>query len=498
MHSGHHAAFASLRPLHVEDLSSCGLLLRVFLHNMLFGGYFCCWWTWHVSTWDFGLLAIKLIFPHHDHGRILVRLVVHLLEDLGSTLSALRPSDFRMIFQQAPACFACSSLWGAGWCETLTSGQLWTKMKRMAMAKRNQWTPQERGFVALATPQSSPILWGRFFQNRNQWAGQWERHFWDVFHKVPMSTTDPTKWKSVLKFLDSCPEKVSFRDPTARGHWFDFCWVEWFWCSLAGFVPPRADLGGMDALRAMAVFPRLQRTREDSSDFHEFVKRRVDTDTGKIWPSATLSLTPSCIVFAGRKNHSCQGTFWTLSPLEAMSDLYQTVFKIYMRKLERLIPKLGARSKEKFLSQQVCWMPWMFSADDSEKCLNFACSAFRTLGHCEEGRFWVGLGDRVLSAALRAALDLVLLFTVFVCFLFSRRSLHDHFLLLKLAGSLWLMLIRTMPSKRKPAVVAVVLVQIRGEHGWQFLEQGPCFVCDISFFLFVFSVWTSFLCWWNC
>ena len=73
---------------------------------------------------------------------------------------------------------------------------------------------------------------------------------------------------------------------------------------------------------------------------------------------------------------------------------------------------------------------------------------------------------------MRAALDLVLLLR-FRAFLVSRRSFHDHFLLLKLAGRLWLMLIRTMPSKRNQRLLQLFGADPR-EHGWQFLEQGPC------------------------
>ena len=40
-------------------------------------------------------------FPHHDHGRSRSPRRAS-LEDLGSTLSALRPSDFRMIFNKLP------------------------------------------------------------------------------------------------------------------------------------------------------------------------------------------------------------------------------------------------------------------------------------------------------------------------------------------------------------------------------------------------------------
>ena len=94
------------------------------------------------------------------------------------------------------------------------------KDERMAMAKRINELRRER-IRALATPQSSPFYEEDSFKIVPM-SRTVERHFWDVFHKVPMSTTDPTKWKSVLKFLDSCPEK-SRSGPTARDIDFDFC-----------------------------------------------------------------------------------------------------------------------------------------------------------------------------------------------------------------------------------------------------------------------------------
>lgn len=29
-----------------------------------------------------------------------------------------------------------------------------------------------------------------------------EMHFWDLFHRLALSTTDPSKWKAVLKYMD--------------------------------------------------------------------------------------------------------------------------------------------------------------------------------------------------------------------------------------------------------------------------------------------------------
>jgi len=36
----------------------------------------------------------------------------------------------------------------------------------------------------------------------------------------------------------------------------------------------------------------------------------------------------------------------SLTPLEVMNDTYQTVYKIYLRKLERLLQKVPSRGKE--------------------------------------------------------------------------------------------------------------------------------------------------------
>ena len=73
---------------------------------------------------------------------------------------------------------------------------------------------------------------------------------------------------------------------------------------------------------------------------------------------------------------------------------------------------------------------------------------------------------------MRAALDVILLLR-FRVFLVSRRSWNDQFLLLNLAGSLWLMLLQTVPSKR-----ILRLLRLFGTDpwvfGWQRLEQAPC------------------------
>ena len=90
--------------------------------------------------------------------------------------------------------------------------------------------------------------------------------------------------------------------------------------------------------------PAQKKEDTTSPDFHDWVKRRVDTDTASL-TMANFELDAKVHRIAGRKTPAAKALL-ALSPLEAMSDLYQTVFRIYLRKLERIMPKLGAKTKE--------------------------------------------------------------------------------------------------------------------------------------------------------
>lgn len=86
-------------------------------------------------------------------------------------------------------------------------------------------------------------------------------------------------------------------------------------------VAPRRDMDGMEALRAEAVASPAK-TRDDSCpDFHEFVKGRVDNDTANL--ATNFELDTKFHRFTGRKTTAAKALL-TLTPLEAMSDLYQT------------------------------------------------------------------------------------------------------------------------------------------------------------------------------
>ena len=94
----------------------------------------------------------------------------------------------------------------------------------------------------------------------------------------------------------------------------------------------------------MALESLSQKQEDTSPDFNDWVKRRVDTDTANL-TLANFELDTRGHRISGRKTSAAKALL-ALSPLEAMSDLYQTVCRIYLRKLERIMPKLGAKSKE--------------------------------------------------------------------------------------------------------------------------------------------------------
>ena len=60
-------------------------------------------------------------------------------------------------------------------------------------------------------------------QQQQQWANEaWslvpmskitKDHFWEIFRVLPITSADPSKWASALKFLKDCPEKI---DPKAQ------------------------------------------------------------------------------------------------------------------------------------------------------------------------------------------------------------------------------------------------------------------------------------------
>ena len=150
-----------------------------------------------------------------------------------------------------------------------------------------------------------------------------------------------------MKHLDSCPEKPR-SPPTAR----DIEWASGDLGESAGLplasTPPRAAVAPMDSLKALALGSPAKASGDANPDFSSWVKRRVDTDAANL-TMANFELDCKIHRVAGRKTTASKALA-ALSPLEAMSELYQIVCQIYLRKLHGIIPSWGSSRRTTLLS----------------------------------------------------------------------------------------------------------------------------------------------------
>lgn len=250
------------------------------------------------------------------------------------------PQDFRAVTLEAPPGLVVDT-------QSITNQE-----DRMSMCRRLNDLRRER-LAPLASPASAPFYQEDGFKCVPM-SRQTERHFWDLFHRLPVATTDASRWKAVLKHVDQCPEKPK-STPTSRD-------VEWASAELQdGHVatvnsPPRTarqQTSSFQALQDLAagspLKPGLPLAAEE--DYATWVKGRVDVDTANL-SLATLELDTKARKFS--KKMSADKALKSLPPLEAMGDLFTVVYKIYLRKLEKLCSNLNSRSKEGKALKKLC------------------------------------------------------------------------------------------------------------------------------------------------
>ena len=160
-----------------------------------------------------------------------------------------------------------------------------------------------------------------------------ERHFWDLFHRLPLSTTGATKWKAVLRHIDQCLEKPKGSAASSRD-------VQWASGDLLGSlvlptteaVPPQ-QLSGSKGLQQLATFslaktnPVLSKSEDDCATW---VKERVEVDMAQV-SLEKFELDTRSVRFA--KKMSTQQALATLPPLQAMGDVFIAAYDVYHRKL---------------------------------------------------------------------------------------------------------------------------------------------------------------------
>ena len=231
------------------------------------------------------------------------------------------------------------------------------KEARMAMCRRLNDLRRER-LIPLASPSAKAFYQEDGFKCVPM-SRITERHFWDLFHRLPIATTDASKWKAVLKYVESCPEKPKTTPSPKEVEWASAELVES--PSLSGLpvtdarVSSPSNSAGLAGLQQLAVgSPAKEKTPGSSheDDYAEWVKKRVDIDIAQ-FSLPTFEIDTRASRFP--KKMDAQQALQTLPPLQAMGDVFKAVFGIYHRKLSKLIGEIGAsRSKEGKALTKLC------------------------------------------------------------------------------------------------------------------------------------------------
>ena len=168
-----------------------------------------------------------------------------------------------------------------------------------------------------------------------------ERHFWDLFRKIPIGTTNVSQWKNVLRYVDDCPEKPLQKEPDAAT--CDFGDGLKGQASAKEASPPRRALPlatGMEALRAMATNSPIK--PGGLNDRAIFLQKAVESDTANMsWKTIEIN-KGRCLP----KKTSPEQALKALPGTRALSEEYQVVYQIYLRKFSKLLEKVTPRSAE--------------------------------------------------------------------------------------------------------------------------------------------------------
>jgi hypothetical protein len=184
-------------------------------------------------------------------------------------------------------------------------------------------------------------------------------HFWDLFNNIPISTTDPVRWKNVMNFMKDCPEKSEPRQNVDR-------FVEWgsvdkgcrgrsesrhpetprrrSKCPRRSRSPRRSGDSSRknDDLRTLQSWGQSSPQADDVNSRTSFIKRKVEEDI------ETLSLDHLVL----NSKHKFPSK---LSPSECLRKLpeirhkpevFQAVYQIYLRKFSRLLDPLPSQASK--------------------------------------------------------------------------------------------------------------------------------------------------------
>lgn len=220
------------------------------------------------------------------------------------------------------------------------------KEQRMSMCRRLNELRRER-LLPLAPPSAAAFYHEEGFKCVPM-SRVTEKHFWDLFHRLPVSTTDASKWKSVLKYIDQCPEKPKAA-PTPRDvQWASSELLEPTLPTAQPSLPvrlpaPASGLAGLQRLAAASPAKNPGEASNSEDDYATWVQKRVEVDTAQL-TLTSLDLDTSSQRFA--KKMSAQQALQTLPPLQAMGEVFIATFGVYHRKLSKLCASLGKKSSK--------------------------------------------------------------------------------------------------------------------------------------------------------
>ena len=175
------------------------------------------------------------------------------------------------------------------------------------------------------------------------------KHFWEVFHLLPLATTNDSAWKNVVKFFGSCPEAPLPQDEVDRR-------AEHIGPAAAvrERTPPRAAGRGIFAKSSPGARPKAAMKPPsdlNSDEFADWVHRRVEVDTARL----TLSSVEINVTKHKAKRKSKVSTVIDALPrVGTLSDVHHSVYQIYLRKVGRLMGGLRMSTREGKNLQGLC------------------------------------------------------------------------------------------------------------------------------------------------
>ena len=148
-------------------------------------------------------------------------------------------------------------------------------------------------------------------------------HFWELFFKIPIATTNPGKWRAVLKHLDSCPEKPE-KSTNPKRH------LE------TGFLPDDAD-SRLPKRGRVSDLPLADSESDGDGDAEQLItKAKVDA---RATTAENLSIPGDYRLARMMKPLTA---LRQMPALEHMGSSFGRIYKIYLKRFDAVMSNAAA------------------------------------------------------------------------------------------------------------------------------------------------------------